>query len=254
MQYAPIVPPQLSEVLLDAPTNYHFALGQKLVWDSEYYGALYSMLKQRGAFIIVDNGAAETDDQLVSFDEIVRATIAFDGADEYILPDVLRDKEATIQATCDPDVRMQVTPKKRMIVPQGRNWVEWLDCLFEIDQCLQGYYATIGVAKHLESLPGGRMQAMELITKNDFHKRHKIHLLGAYRNLVTEALTIEEHYPGVVRGIDSGEPIAHAQHGLVSEKHTPHKSLDWNLSADTRVARINVQRACQLIGLTRVQD
>lgn len=254
MQYAPIVPPQLSEVLLDAPTNYHFALGQKLVWDSEYYGALYSILAQRGAFIIVDNGAAEAEDRRVPFEEIDKAAARFGEAVEYILPDVLRNKKATIEATCDESVRMRVLPRQRMIVPQGQNWVEWLDCLFEIDQRLQGYYATIGIPKHLEELPGGRMQAMELVTKNDFHTRHKIHLLGAHNNLITEARLVEEAYPGLVRGIDSGEPIAHAQHDLISRKDTPHKSLDWSLHADTRLARTNVWRACQLIGLTRVQD
>lgn len=246
MKYAPIAPPHLGEVLLEAPTTYHFALGQELV-RSRLYLNIYQTLRSQGAFIIVDNGAAEKDQ--VPFDTIVRATIPFGGADEYILPDVLRDKNATVEATCNDDVRMQVPPLKRMIVPQGRDWLEWSDCLFTIDERLQGYYATIGVAKHLESLQGGRRQALELITRNDFHRRHQIHLLGAYRSMIKEATDCSQSYPGVVRGIDSGEPVAHAQQGLISDANSPHYSLNWTGSTDITVALVNVRRACDVLHL-----
>jgi hypothetical protein len=209
--------------------GYHFALGQELVRHPIYREVVKQSL-QRGGFLIVDNGAAEED--TVSFELIVEAANEV-GADEIILPDVLRNADATIKATCTQRYLDWVPPRRRMIVPQGDSWDEWEYCLRTIDHYLRGKYAAIGLPKHLERLPGGRSYALTALIRRAFQHTHHIHLLGIWGDAFREIKVAKDTYSGV-RGIDSGLAAAAAHKGLRVIRGGARASLDWEMQITER--------------------
>lgn len=223
MKYASIAPPTVVERSGMWATGYAFALGQELIRDLRYLSFMQSHHRS-GAFIMVDNGAAEYDTP--PFSEIVRVANAV-GADEIIMPDVLRDMKQTIDMTSSGSAVDLVEPRRRMIVPQGTNWDEWLYCLREIDRRLHGQFATIGVAKHLETLPNGRSVALNLLGRYGYLRRYNVHMLGIWARPIQEIRDALKWGEGQVRGIDSGAALAYAQNNSTIND-AEHFSLDWS--------------------------
>jgi len=243
MKYAAITPPYIGHLLMwsSGTRGYHFALGQELLRDGVYRG-LVKMSTQRGGFLIVDNGAAE--DDTPPFESIVRVANQA-GADEIILPDVLKDGGATVVGTCDQRNTRMVPPRQRMIVPQGRSWDEWLWCWREIDRLLGGEYATIGIPKHLETLEGGRAQAIHTLGMNGAVQKHHIHMLGIWDDAHKEIQAAYDTFWGV-RGIDSGLAVACAQCHMRVVAGGARRSLQWTpeteaTPAEIELAAINMQ-------------
>jgi predicted phosphohydrolase len=236
MKFAAIVPPAQTTILSLANNAYHMALGQWLIQHAEYRN-FYQRVHGRGGFIIVDNGAAEPEDERVPFDQIVKAAEDI-GADEVVLPDVIRDAEATVEATTDSRWLDIIPATKRLIIPQGDNWDDWVACLNEVHERLDGAYRTIGVAKHLERLPGGRHWALTILKEAGYTEFFDIHLFGIWEDPFEEITKAADAYPGV-RGIDSGAPIAFAQQGskVVDGRHV---SLDTHAIPDYALAVNNV--------------
>jgi hypothetical protein len=234
MKVAVITPTDNMQVLTHFGLGYNFILGQKLIQDIIYYEQIED-LRRRGSFIIVDNGAAEPEDEREPFDLIAQAAMGL-MYDEIILPDKLRDAEWTIKHSLDPEVLEVVPYNKRMVVPQGKDWDEWVDCLTQLIAGAQP--ATIGIAKWLEELPGGRPYGLAIIMKYGYHKRCNIHLLGIHSKPFAEMRYAVAVLP-TIRGVDTGAPIAYAQNDekLSDNKHF---SLDWNRHASTYIMYDNI--------------
>lgn len=202
--------------------GYHFVLGQELFRDEHYY-YFYKNRRDLGHFIIVDNGAAEPEDERIEFGSIAHAAMEMD-ADEIIMPDVLRNKEATLAGTLDPDALSMVPAHKRFVVPQGRDWKEWVECLEEMKLAID--FVTVGIPKWTEELPGGRAQALKLLIKMSVPRKYNIHLLGIHSKPFMEVATAHAVF-NRIRGVDTAAPFAYAQNGyhLTDDKHFSH---DWN--------------------------
>ncbi len=208
MKLAVITQAKDMHVLTALGLGYNFALGQNLIVDIDYYRGMYEMRK-RGSFIIVDNGAAEPENERKPFDEIVHAAMSL-GADEIILPDKLYDSAWTLKHSLSDEVLDMVPYNKRMVVPQGRNWDEWIVCL---NRLVAGANpVAIGVAKWLEKLPGGRPVALVRIKQFGYDKRCNIHLLGIHSKPFAEVRYAVAALP-TIRGIDTGAPVAYAANG-----------------------------------------
>ncbi len=241
MKLAVIAPTNYLGWVQASELGYHMALGQELFRDAAYY-KFYQTLASYGHFIIVDNGAAEPEEERAEFKHI--ADIALEmKADEIILPDKLRDFEWTMENSCSDYVLNTIPMNKRFVVPQGENWFEWQNSLRDLVLILQP--ATIGLAKWLEELPGGRRYAMELIMENGYHKRFNVHMLGVHSKPIAEAKAVAKVFPGV-RGIDTGAPIAYAQNSetISNEKHF---SLDWHRTAPAGFVRSNIRVYAELL-------
>ena len=211
--------------------SYHMVLAQEALRHPAYARWYYEASK-RGDFIILDNGTAEGDavtiDQLIEAANLVRA-------DEIAMPDVLEDSEATIALHMDKHTRTLIPAKRRMIIPQGKDEDEWLSCCETlIENCPA---ATIGVPKHTERFVGGRSKLIGSISHG---REHNIHALGCYGNPIDEvwALTVCTNN---VRGIDTGAPIAHAQHMEQLCYYTEHRSLGWDVHYNKYVAFLNIK-------------
>ena len=216
MKCAMITPTDFLHYEERAGFGFHFALAQHVKEAS--YAAWFKRWHEFGHFIMMDNGAAEGE-RLDNKDLIEAAGII--GADEVVMPDVLRDKHGTINAT---RAALSLVPERnRAMAPQGADWFEWEACA----KILVSYgCATICIPKLYEGYPGGRAHALAIIRGYHWDWDHNIHLLGCYNDPVREIVLAHKHTPWI-RSVDTGAPVAYAQadKSLWDEGH---ESLDWH--------------------------
>lgn len=210
-------------------------LGQMLKRDPVYLQWAREV-RGRDHFIIVDNGAAEPENERVSFEQIVYYADLIE-ADEIVLPDILRDMSGTVGLWSSYNAIIQKIPaRRRLVIPQGETLEEWYRCLEIAMDMFE--FATIGIPKHLERFSFGRRTAVEHILKYYGTRAWNIHLFGVWSDPITE---IEQFFPKherVVRGIDTGAAIAYASHdSLVSSSY--HRSLDWEANVNGEMALAN---------------
>lgn len=230
MKYALITAPDGFRVVRELGLSYHLVLAQ-YCGDINYV-AFYRERHYRGDFIMMDNGAAELGSS-IGFDTVLyRAGIV--GADEIILPDVLDDYEATIEAS--RKWAWKVPHKQRAVVPQGKTWEEWSRCMKDL---IDLGCSTICIAKRYERLPGGRVEALKILAELGLLDKYNIHLLGFNSDPEGEVQRAVDFYPDI-RGCDSAAPMAYAQHDsfLTSE----HIGYEWGAPANVDKAIYNAQR------------
>jgi len=238
MDYAPIVPPQGLGLFFKYEYTSHMALAQYILDDpryAEWYGR--ERFQAPKSHLIVDNGIAEG--VSLPFREVVEAA-EYVRADEVVMPDVMRDARETIRSTLDQHSMSLVPEENRMLVPQGDDWMSWTYCLsiFTDPQTIRA--RSIGIAKHLESLPGGRPHALQIIKDRGVDKRYEIHLLGVWRQPFAEVRRAAEVLP-TIRSIDTGAPVAYAQR-TQALNDIKHYSLSWDAPILIELAHENLTR------------
>lgn len=247
MKLAVIAPPRYQHLLDAQGMGYHFVLGQELI-RSQVYREQYKArrLKALGQFVIVDNGAAEN--EVPDFMQVAYVAKEIQ-ADEIILQDVLTDSDATVEATVKSAHWVQ--PRKRFIVPQGTSVDEWMNCLYNLEQRIA--FATIGIPKHMDRYDDcSRPQILRALVKEGFADKYNIHLLGINAYPYMEVESALQAYPEV-RGIDTGAPVAYAQHGMFMNDNV-HVSLQWEdgsknpVETEMAVAR-NIAEYRRYVGL-----
>lgn len=139
-----IIPPLLNLNLMNQGQMI-FALAQLYLRHKEYRDFIHAK-KQQGWFIIMDNGTGDHD--LISSDELLFVTQEL-MPNEVIAPDILFDKNATIEATKrfvdDMDTLGLLGKVNVFFCPQGTNQDEWLESYqFALDN---SYISTIGLSK-----------------------------------------------------------------------------------------------------------
>lgn len=220
MKLALITDPRGFNILNMMTFSYHLVLAQYVRSDPKYVD-FYKERHERGDFIMIDNGAAE--DVRLSVHELVAAAKDV-GADEIVLPDVLGDKNATLEQTLHDITRNAVPTRMRAVCPQGESIGEWIECLQIIKDSME--FATICVPKHLERFEGGRRKVLEWLTEHYYHDRYNIHLLGVWGDPFTEMMKLKP-FVSIVRGIDTALPFALAQNSIeLSHEdigHIPHR-------------------------------
>ncbi len=214
---------------------YHLVLAQ-YVDKSPQFCDYYKEAGQRGHFLIMDNGAAETG--TLTPNELIVAAEQIN-PDEIVLPDVLGNSSATIEASRNPVMLDFVPPHKRAIVPQGSNIEEWLNCANIMVNMLD--FATLCIPKHLERFEGGRALILKMIGKLGWHREHHIHMLGLWGDPYTEIRSWGE-YASIIRGLDTAAPFAFAQQGLtLGRQNQGHISHIWGKKFEAALALRNVE-------------
>ena len=156
MEFAVITTPFALESV--RRSKMHLALAH-LALESREYRDFYHTERVGGSYIIMDNGAAER--KMPRLSELIQLA-NYIMPQEVVLPDVLHDSEATLNTSIvGADEFAKHGSYKYMVVPQGRSWPEWSNCLDGLVTNVPVH--CIGLAKHLESLPGGRGCAIRMI-------------------------------------------------------------------------------------------
>lgn len=230
MKHAVIANPRIYEdyhELIKRP--FQFLLGHEML-ESDSYLSTARQMRQYGCFIMIDNGAAELGSAtLDDFPDIVQAALNID-ADEIVLPDALRDAQKTIEMTTEQ--AHLVPPKRRVVVPQGTNWAEWIDCFLELHKQVQ--FVTVGIPKHAEAWEGGRIAGLKLLKHLGYDTIYNIHLLGTYGQPIQEIYQLSQAYGPLIRSFDTGASCSYTQAG-VNMFHQERKSLDWHKRIDNTI-------------------
>ena len=125
MEIAHIVPTNYLEPLRNTfQTNFYMVLAHQILKDDKYL-QFFQERKNEGAFIILDNSAFEFGNAID--DRFLLKAISLISPSEFILPDVLFDKEKTkervnnfLKKNLDEEINF-------MAVPQGNNIDEWIE-------------------------------------------------------------------------------------------------------------------------------
>lgn len=236
MKFAHIAPPRYVRLLDNR--GYHLIVANRVLEDQEYAN-FWRMMGRRGHFIIVDNGEVEVnlskECEPISFETVVKVA-EYVHASEICLPDVWKDGTATIDKVEQHVLR--VTPQKRMVIPQGTNGNEWINCL---EALMQWRINSVGIPKHCETFPGGRYELCKAIEEHGQETFAEYHLLGIWDNPEEEIVPIARNFPWV-RGIDSGIAFAYAQReACIYNYEGEHVGLDWNKRCNVRQSKWNME-------------
>lgn len=238
MKFAAIIPPSGLRVLERVGLGYHLVLAQELLRDKTYR-EYYRILGRLGHFIICDNGAAERDQP--PFTEVVKVA-RYVRASEIVMPDIVLDKQGTLDALLQASVLDQVPARERFIVPQGRTVEEWVSCLETMHKQLDGNYATIGLSKYHHIPFGGRHHAIQRIPRHIRETKH-IHVLGIATDDPFQEIETLAGVGVTLRAVDTAAPVAYAQRFRKFPDPVPtgdHISVAWDAPFDLDLARSNV--------------
>lgn len=230
MRVANIVPHSNVEQFPDA---YTMALAHRLLrYPSEV--RWFHALSYHGAHVILDNGVAEVyseeEPEGIPFDKVLMLAQAI-GAAEVCLPDVPYDKDGTLAGVHEWFNKVPWT--QRMVVPQGKNPKEWLECLEALPTC-----KVIGINRALTKWGTSRHWGLEQLERLGLHEKSDVHLLGAWDDPSEELPSIASRFPWV-RGVDTGIAAAYAQRGKKLSKWEGHFSLIHDRHAPKELLRIN---------------
>lgn len=230
MQVAAIVPQTYLELTED--NSYHLCLAHLIgAPGMEKYTKFFRNLPRscpchplQQNYVIMDNGVIETGSSM-TIDTLVNRAFMIN-ADELVLPDVYKNKEATlavIDKAHDFIVQQGLTQDfTYMAIPQGSSLKEWIDCADYIVQNygLQagGHVTCLGIPKMLVEIAGrdGRLDALGTLGEMhpDLNVGFHIHLLGCWKTpieiMMLEKAARQELIP-YIRGVDSCLPYVYAR-------------------------------------------
>ena len=198
------------------------------------YKKHYRGQRKLGAYLVLDNSAHEMG-KGQDPDSLIKLGFELD-AQEIVVPDVLDNAEATVEACLEAHESwfessgmveiMKVYDPAFMYVPQGKteeDWIECLDSLFRIHYFCSRKYSlrrdmVLGISKDYDGWDGGLPKLLreyvtprrdELITAGG---RIHVHMLGWPRDLLTLQKVAEE-FPWI-RSTDSAKPFVYALQDL----------------------------------------
>ena len=225
MKAATILPTHYLPLIED--TDYHMCLAH-LIGKDEKYTEFYKQIgKDSSKYLIMDNGVVEGDQRPIT--EIVKKAI-YVNANEIILPDVMLDKDATLEKSYDALQYIKDNfPLKIMAVPQGKTIDEWLDCAITM---IDWDIDCLGIPKVLTKL-GGRDARLEVLKMLGNKTRGlDIHLLGCWNSsieltMIASAELNREVRP--IRGVDSVLAYVYSREGLlISDADRPAGYVDFS--------------------------
>jgi len=185
-------------------SDYQLLLPQEL--EREAYARIYLKAKERGDFLILDNGAAEG--QATGLADLIAIGARF-GVDEIVIPDVLGDAvqtckqarwaEGSIQSCREYPLRWNESVQFVAVI-QGENWIDAVSCL----EAFAGmdHVDKIMVPRHLGNKLGMTFR-IDFVEKNFdlIHERFgPVHCLGS-TDYWREPCLLSDH--PLVRGIDT---------------------------------------------------
>lgn len=235
MKVASIVP--IKYLHLTKDDDYFMALAP-VVLESNEYAHFFKMRSDEGKFVLLDNGAHEGGSLDIM---MVHAAAHRIGATEIILPDVIGDTAATLEATYRGLKHFRSMDlqdgHKLMFVPQGANLHEWITCL---EMLMPLGPTSIGIPKMLTHRNGINARALALNYLATHAYDVDVHMLGVWYSVEELYLFKNNNY---VRGVDSTLPYLYAREGRqLGEGLKPTKIMDpYDETTDEQLLKVNLE-------------
>lgn len=157
----------------------------------ENYCNFYKKQVEKGAFVLLDNGAAEKDQMTL---DVMWDVIEKINPTEVILSDSLMNNVETIKKSTEAlnFYKSKGYKGQYMFVPQGKDITDWINCYESIDKT---DISTIGVSKFVtsgwnDSL--ARYHCCMYLSNKDI----PVHLLGCHEN-IQEVSFISKHFDNI---------------------------------------------------------
>ena len=189
---------------------------------NEQYCKFYADQVKKGAFVLLDNGAAESDQMTL---DIMWQVIEKINPTEVILNDCLMDCDETIRRSSEA---LQFYKQKGykgqfMFVPQGSNLEEWIRCYETMDKT---DISTIGVSKFVTSGWNKRDARFDCCAYINVHGHEPVHLLGCHNN-INEVADIASSFD-FIRSNDTAIAYIYSQaHKLIGSQDRPKGEIDF---------------------------
>lgn len=190
--------------------DYHLILSH-LFKASQVYSNYYHAAAVGGDLVLVDNGVIENG-VADSIEDLVKIWVDMPKS-VIVLPDTISNAAKTVlqveEFVNTYQDKIRENPSNFMIVPQGKDWQEWLECFELLISTHNPYY--VGIPRVIEdSKP--RRELLEHPTMKKYSHRRKFHMLGIQHSL-------EEAYSAYriqgVSGCDSSFPLKMAAAGKI---------------------------------------
>jgi len=210
-------------------SDIHILLAHRVLVDKEYV-SYYNKRQKQGDFLILDNSAFELGSSL-SLDLLTKA-IVLCNPDEFVLPDVLKNKQETIKRSIKFLSEFKNKDYMRfMAVPQGKNIEEWVTCYEYFAQNKD--INTIGIgAIYASDIFGNREKTKKYVSGRDYlidqisqlgvlNKLKPHHLLGLSDSGHLELSELSKYE--WIRSCDTSAAFVHGKKGKVFIKDQPYK-------------------------------
>lgn len=254
---AHIVP--LSYLHLTNNDMYHMCLAHLVLEDSDY-AKFFKLCRNRGQYVLMDNGAAENSQ--LNLDQLLECYNKVN-PNELVLLDELSDSKKTFEKTLQSleYFKSKGVKCKFMAVPQGETFEEWCESAEQLIQLPE--VSTLGVSKFLTITtkdPMIRLKAVDFINelRITYNRFVEVHLLGCDTGAI-EASIIAEKY-SFVRGCDTALAEIFTKADQLMERTSPRPDttinfLDEILTFDhQKLLSENIERFNQLCRITNVQS
>ena len=193
----------------------------------ENYCNFYKKQVEKGAFVLLDNGAAEADQMTL---EVMWSVIEKINPSEVILNDCLMDCDETIKRSIEALEFYESKGYKNqfLFVPQGSDLREWIRC-YEImkDYCLtrNKHISTIGVSKFVTK-GWNDSEARYSCCSYLNHDKPQVHLLGCHEN-INEVAKISNQFD-FIRSNDTAISYIYALNNkLINEGNRPSGEINF---------------------------
>lgn len=186
----------------------------------ENYRNFYKRKVEEGAFVLLDNGAAEHDQMTL---DIMWSVIEQINPTEVILNDVLMHNEETIESSLKALEFYESKGFKGqyMFVPQGKNLSDWIQCYENMDKTK---ISTIGVSKFVTSGWCDSNARYKCCTY--LNNEMPVHLLGCHEN-INEVKIISENFDNI-RSNDTAIAYIYALSDQeISKGNRPHGEINF---------------------------
>lgn len=200
IQISHIVSSDLLDLIEDRP--FYMCLAN-IASKDENYCNFYKKKVEDGAFVLLDNGAAEADQMDLA---TMWSVIEKINPSEVILSDSLLNCDETLRKSkrALEYYRDRGYKGQFMFVPQGSDFKEWTLCYDTFDK---SDISTIGVSKFVTS--GWHQSEARDRCCSYIDERHPVHLLGCHEN-INEVKQISEKYNNI-RSNDTAIAYIYAQ-------------------------------------------
>jgi hypothetical protein len=207
---------------------------QRVLMKEPWYTTIYQRMQHRGHYIIANVGLAGS--QMRPGDITKALSIYEREIDEFVLPSVPRDINATLRLATSDEAQLVARHTRVMAVPQGATIDEWFDCMYALVAMFSRAVVAVGIPAYYEDI--GRARIIERIKEDNLLHGKCVHLFGIHNHPQREIQQLER--TGMVRGISTAVACSYAQTGHAVWADKPVERFDIGARPNRELVTNNI--------------